>query len=84
MAAVWTPTPDENLERELSAALARPGASRVSPPRPVGHESGAGWLYGRMKLPDGTWLGLAALYCGHFWEGAELGWHRAGELRVLG
>jgi hypothetical protein len=32
---MWTPTPGEELKSELQAALARPGASHVNPPRPV-------------------------------------------------
>ena len=80
---VWRPTPDEQLETELRAALARPGASRVTPPRPVAHADGAGWLWGRLRTDAGTWLGLAALYRGYMWDGAELGWYPAEELRVL-
>ena len=80
---MWTPTPSEDLERELSAALARPGASRVHPPRPVACGEHAGWLWGRMRTDTGAWLGLVTLYRGYFWEGAELGWHPAEELRVL-
>ena len=83
MWAVWTPPPDEELERELMAALARPGASRVTPPRPVACGEHAGWLFGRMRLPDGSWLGLAALWRGYMWDGPELDWYPAEELRVL-
>lgn len=83
MATVWTPTPDEDLERELSAALARPGASRVIPPRPVAHADGTGWLWGRMRTADGSWLGLATLHRGYMWDGAELDWYPADELRTL-
>jgi hypothetical protein len=44
---MWTPTPDDSLKADLQAALARPGASYVNPPRPVALKSGdkvAGWL----------------------------------------
>jgi hypothetical protein len=84
MGGVWTPTPDEELEEEIRLALARPGASRVSPPRPVSHATGAGWLYGRMRTPEGAWLGLAVLQTGYFFEPGELHWYPASELRVLG
>jgi hypothetical protein len=83
---IWTPTPDEALKSELQAALARPGASHVTPPRPVAlltAERVTGWLWGRMRTTEGTWLGLATMYQGRFFEGAQLGWHRADELRVL-
>ena len=59
---VWTPTPDEQLADELQAALARPRASHVTPPRPVAlatEENVVGRLWGRMQTVDGTWLGLA-------------------------
>lgn len=83
--AVWTPTPDEDLEAEIRAALARPGASRITPPKPVAHADGrTGWLFGRMRTDTGAWLGLASLYGGYMWEGAELHWCPAGELRTLG
>jgi hypothetical protein len=37
-----TPEPDEQLKDELTAALARPGASWVSPPRAGGTDRGEG------------------------------------------
>lgn len=83
---MWTPTPDEALADDLRAALARPGASWVSPPRPValvGEQRGAGWLWGRQQTSEGVWLGLATIFLGRFFEGAVLGWHRAGDLRTL-
>jgi hypothetical protein len=83
---MWTPTPDAVLESELQAALARPGASHVTPPRPValvGEQNVMGWLWGRMRTADGTWLGWATLFAGRFFEGAELGWHQASDLRTL-
>jgi hypothetical protein len=83
---VWTPTPDEQLESELQAALARPGALHVRPPRPVAlttEERVTGWLWGQKRTDDGVWLGLATLYRGHFFDPPELGWHPAGELRTL-
>jgi hypothetical protein len=83
---MWTPTPDGALKSELQAALARPGASHVTPPRPVSLVTGdkvAGWLWGRMRTAEGTWLGLATMYRGRFFEGAQLGWHPATELRLL-
>lgn len=89
---MWTPTPDEQLKDELQAALARPHASHVSPPRPValtggepasGERKVVGWLWGQMKSADGTWLGLATLYRGTVFDGAVLGWHRATDLRTL-
>jgi hypothetical protein len=83
---VWTPPVSEELERELTAALARPGASWVSPRRPVALTTEAeatGWLFGRMRLDDGTWLGLATIHRGRFFEGTELGWHPAEHLRTL-
>ena len=84
---MWTPPVSEDLERELSAALSRPGASRVIPPRPValtGEENGTGWLFGRMRLTTGDWLGLASIHRGRFFEGTELGWWPAEQLRTLG
>jgi hypothetical protein len=87
---VWTPPISEELQAELEAALARPGASWVTPPRPVAlttdepEAKATGWLYGRLRLDDGSWLGLAALFRGRYFEGADLGWHRAEELRTLG
>lgn len=89
---MWTPTPDEQLKAELQAALARPHASHVSPPRPVALTGGGagvderkvvGWLWGQMRTGDGTWLGLATLWRGTFFDGAELGWHPAADLRTL-
>jgi hypothetical protein len=81
---MWTPTPNEELEADLQTALSRPGASRVIPPRPVARAGGGtGWLWGRMRLEDGAWLGLATVFRGRFFEGAELGWHPAQELRTL-
>ncbi|MGY1845528.1 hypothetical protein [Modestobacter sp. SYSU DS0875] len=56
------------------------------PPRPValaGDQQGTGWLFGRMRLDDGSWIGLATIHRGRFFEGAELGWHLASELRTL-
>ena len=53
----------------------------MKPPRPValvGGDRVTGWLWGRMKTEDGTWLGLATLFPGRFFEGAELGWHGRG------
>ena len=84
---MWTPPISDALETELSAALSRPGASRVIPPKPVAltNESKAtGWLFGRLRLPDGTWLGLATIWRGTVFDGAELGWHPADDLRTLG
>lgn len=83
---MWTPEPDEGLEAEIRAALARPGALHVRPPRPVALTTGehvTGWLWGQMPDGAGGWLGLATLHRGRFFEGAELGWHPAGELRTL-
>ncbi|TKJ24355.1 hypothetical protein [Blastococcus sp. CCUG 61487] len=78
----WRPTPDEDLEREISAALSRPGASRVVPTRPVGCSDGrSGWLWGRMRTAAGAWLGLATLYSSP-WE-YELTWQPADQLRTL-
>jgi hypothetical protein len=82
---VWTPTPDEQLTDELQAALARPHASHMSP-RPVAlatEDKVVGWLWGRMQTADGAWLGLATLYPGTLFDGAELGWHPAAQLRLL-
>jgi hypothetical protein len=82
---VWTPP----ISEQLQAALARPGASWVNPPRPVTLDSGepgrrpTGWLYRRTRLDDGSWLGLAAVFRGRFFEGAELGWQRAEQLHTL-
>jgi hypothetical protein len=84
--SVWTPPVDEALQSELQAALARPGASWVIPPRPVAlttEEKVTGWLWGRMRTEDGTWLGLATIHRGRFFEGAELGWYPADRLRTL-
>ena len=70
----------------MQAALARPGASRVIPPKPVALTSGVnatGWLWGRQRTPEGVWLGLATIHYGTFMDGAELGWHRADDLRML-
>lgn len=86
MDVVWTPTPDEDLEREITAALARPHASRVNPPKPVavvGRDGVTGWLWGRMKTDAGAWLGLATVHEGWFFEPPRLGWFPADELRVL-
>ncbi|WP_170977804.1 hypothetical protein [Blastococcus sp. CCUG 61487] len=83
---MWTPTPDEDLERELRAALARPGASWVSPPKPVavrGRPGHTGWLWGRMRTAEGAWLGLATVHQGFFFERPLLDWYRAEQLRVL-
>jgi hypothetical protein len=58
----------------------------VIPPRPVSlitEERVTGWLWGRMQTDTGAWLGLATLHRGRFFEGAELGWHLAEELRTL-
>ena len=86
MIAMWTPEPDGQLKDELTAALARPNASWVSPPRPVAltkEVRATGWLWGRLLTPEGTWLGLATIFRGRFFEGAELGWHPAEDLRTL-
>jgi hypothetical protein len=83
---MWTPTPSEALEAELQAALSRPGASRVIPPRPVSlisADKACGWLWGRMRTEAGAWLGLATVFSGRFFEGAPLGWHPASDLRTL-
>lgn len=89
---MWTPTPDEQLAADLQAALARPHASHVTPPRPVAlmvDEPAAaegkvvGWLWGQMRTSEGAWLGLATLYRGSVFQGAELGWHPATKLRPL-
>jgi hypothetical protein len=37
-----------------------------------------------MQTTDGTWLGLATLYRGTLFDGAELGWHPADQLHLLG
>lgn len=90
MVAVWTPPVSDDLEREISAALATRDASRVLPPRPVALTTGdpeqkaTGWLWGRKRTEDGVWLGLATIFRGRFFEGVELGWHRAEDLRMLG
>jgi hypothetical protein len=84
---VWTPEADEALKAEIQAAMARPGASWVDPPRPVAHTQRArvvGWLWGRQQTEDGTWLGLATLFEGNAWDGAPLHWYPAAELRTLG
>ena len=86
MGDVWTPEPDEALQRDLEAALARPGARHVRPPRPVALTTAAkatGWLWGQMPDGAGGWLGLATIFRGRFFEGAELHWYPAGELRTL-
>ena len=83
---MWTPEPSEELTREIEAALARPGASHVRSPRPVAHTQRAkttGWLWGRQRTADGVWLGLATLYEGTVFDGAELHWWPAEELRTL-
>lgn len=83
---MWTPPVSEELEAELTAALAWPGASWVSPPRPVAlttEERATGWLWGRLQTVEGDWLGLATIHRGTFMDGAALGWHRAEELRTL-
>lgn len=83
---MWTPEPDEGLQAEIQAALSRPGASHVSPPRPVALttvEHAVGWLWGRQRTADGTWLGLATIFRGRFFEGAQLDWYPAGDLRTL-
>ncbi|MBB3084187.1 hypothetical protein [Geodermatophilus sabuli] len=86
---MWAPTPDEQLGSELEAALARPRTGHVRPPGPVALTTGderkvVGWLWGRMQLEDGTWLGLATLWTGEsFFSGAELGWWPASALRLL-
>ncbi|MCU1605124.1 MAG: hypothetical protein JWP46_1589 [Modestobacter sp.] len=36
-----------------------------------------------MKTADGTWLGLATLFHGRFFQGAHVGWHLASDLRTL-
>jgi len=88
---MWTPTPDEQLKDELQAALARPHASHVSPPRPVplaageraaGARSAVGWLWGRMRTADRTWLGLATVWTSTFFQGAEQGGYPATDLRL--
>ncbi|WP_147263182.1 hypothetical protein [Geodermatophilus sp. TF02-6] len=78
-----TPPVSDERERELQAAPARPRASRVLPPRPVAHATGVGWLWGRMQLPDGSWLGLATLFTGIVFDGAQLHWYSAHELRIV-
>jgi len=62
----------------------------VSPPRPValaaarpGGDKVVGWLWGRLCTETGVWLGLATLYYGNVFNGAELGWHQAADLRTL-
>lgn len=83
---VWTPEPSEALERDLHAALARPGALHIRPPRPVALTTEAkatGWLWGQMPIDGSGWLGLATIHRGRFFEGAQLGWHRAEDLRTL-
>lgn len=83
---MWTPTPDDDLKSEIQAALARPGASWVDPPRPVALTTGkraAGWLWGQMRTKVGSWLGLASLFHGTVFEGAELSWYPAADLRTL-
>lgn len=79
---VWTPTPSEELEREIAAALAFRGASRVIPPKPVTCADGrSGWLWGRRRTDTGGWLGLATLYSSP-WD-VELTWRPADELLPL-
>ena len=83
---MWTPEPTEKLTAEITVALAKPGASWVDPPRPVAHTARprvTGWLWGRRRTEDGSWLGLATLYEGNAWDGAPLGWHPAEHLRAL-
>lgn len=83
---MWTPPVSDELRAELQAALARPHASWVDPPRPVALTTGdrvVGWLWGRMRTDAGAWLGLATLFRGTVFDGAELGWHPAEELRTL-
>ncbi len=58
----------------------------MSTPRPVAlttDKEATGWLFGRMKLDDGTWLGLATIHRGRCLKGAALGWHPAEALRTL-
>src|SRR3954447_3489209 len=84
---VWTPTPDEQFESELSAALSRPGSSRVIPLKPVAlttETRATGWLWGRQRTPEGAWVGLATIHYGTFMKGATLGWHRTEDLRTVG
>jgi hypothetical protein len=84
---MWTTPVSDDLQRELQAALARPHASWVDSPRPVSLTTGdrvVGWLWGRMHTEAGVWLGLATLFHGNVFEGAELGWWPAEQLRTLG
>lgn len=80
---------DEQLKNELTAALATAGASWVNPPRPVALVTDSadrkvtGWLWGRKRTDDGTWLGLATLWFGTLFDGATLGWQPAEDLRTL-
>lgn len=86
MGEVWTPTPSAELEELLSAAMSRPGTSRVTPPRPVACSDGrTGWLWGRKRPINagGMWLGLATLQAGPF-DPPELTWRPSAELRPLG
>ncbi|MCZ2826009.1 MULTISPECIES: hypothetical protein [unclassified Modestobacter] len=83
---MWTPTADERLAEQLQAALARPHASHVSPPRPVAlatEDKVVGWLWGRLQTEEGAWLGPATMYYGTLFDGAELGWHPGTRLRTL-
>jgi hypothetical protein len=36
-----------------------------------------------MQTADGIWLGLATMYRGTLFDGTELGWHAAQDLRTL-
>jgi len=43
-----------------------------------------GWPRGRMHTEAGDWLGLATLVRGDVFEGADLSWWPAEQLRTLG
>ncbi len=41
-------------------------------------------MFGQLRFDDGRWLGLTTIHLGTFFEGAELGWHPAAALRIIG
>lgn len=69
------------------ASVADPRVRRIDPPRNVEVLHDGAWWPGSQRAwirwPDGTWLGLAGLYRGYMWDGAELDWYPADELRTL-
>jgi hypothetical protein len=68
---VWTPTPDEVLEKRADGRLGPSWRVVGVPATAVAlttENRATGWLWGRQRTTEGVWLGLATIHYAPSWR----------------